>query len=183
MRTRGFTLIELMLAVAIIGILAAIAIPNFVSFQRRSKASEAKANLAAIRTAESSYFSEYGTHVSALPSPPSWAPGATGRQPHKWVDASAPDGFSILGWAPEGEVWFQYQVTSAGERFTAEARSDMDGDLSVNVWGYVKPDPAGSTLPGSFGCAAAGVYNSSTGTTDQIETVGPCAAGMGLNIF
>ncbi|MBI2370572.1 MAG: prepilin-type N-terminal cleavage/methylation domain-containing protein, partial [Deltaproteobacteria bacterium] len=44
---QGFTLIELMIVVAIIGILAAIAIPNFLRFQAKSKQSEAKTNLAA----------------------------------------------------------------------------------------------------------------------------------------
>ncbi len=62
-KTQGFTLIELMIVVAIVGVLAAIAIPNFLKFQMRSKASEGRLNLAAIRTAQEAYFSEIGTFL------------------------------------------------------------------------------------------------------------------------
>lgn len=61
---KGFTLIELMIVVAIIGILAAIAIPNFIKFQARSKQSEAKANLKAAFTAQKSYYQEKDTYTT-----------------------------------------------------------------------------------------------------------------------
>ena len=59
---KGFTLIELMIVVAIIGILAAIAIPNFMKFQAKSKQSEAKSNLKAMFTANKSKFAEVGDY-------------------------------------------------------------------------------------------------------------------------
>ena len=53
----GFTLIELMVVVAIIGVLAAISITRFKNATQRAKQGEARSNLAAIYVAEKSYYS------------------------------------------------------------------------------------------------------------------------------
>ena len=64
--SKGFTLIELMIVVAIIGILAAIAIPNFLKFQCKAKQSEAKTGLKAIYTTQLAYSGEFGTYLNLL---------------------------------------------------------------------------------------------------------------------
>jgi type IV pilus assembly protein PilA len=59
---KGFTLIELMIVVAIIGILAAIAIPNFLRYQAKSRQSEARTNLGAVYVSETAYVGEQGVY-------------------------------------------------------------------------------------------------------------------------
>src|ERR1700730_3423065 len=63
---RVFTLLELMIVVAIIGLLAALAFTNFIKFQARSRQSEAKSNLKALFTAEKSYYGDKLSYCTAM---------------------------------------------------------------------------------------------------------------------
>jgi type II secretion system protein G len=61
---KGFTLIELMIVVVIIGILAALAIPRFMQATTKSKQTEAKQLLKQIYTMERAYRQENGTYIT-----------------------------------------------------------------------------------------------------------------------
>src|SRR5215218_6308546 len=67
---KAFTLIELLIVVAIIAILAAIAVPNFLEAQTRAKVSRAKADMRAIATAIESYRVDGNTYPTAFVEPP-----------------------------------------------------------------------------------------------------------------
>jgi len=187
---KGFTLIELMIVVAIIGILAAIAIPNFLRFQLKSKSSEGKVNIAAIRTAEESYIAEFGVYVPTVASP--IVAATTSKVP--FVDGCggppAVNCFDTLGWAPEGQVFFQYQVdvgaAANSSAYTIAATADIDGDTIPQVWGYVKP--VTGTLAGiastlNAACVAAGLPNPVAGGLPMLSTVAPCILTSGQSVF
>jgi type IV pilus assembly protein PilA len=144
---KGFTLIELMIVVAIIGILAAIAIPNFLRFQAKSRQSEAKTNLGGIFTAQVSFLGErgrYGTFTEIA-----WAPIGTSQRYTYYSGSSTTGGVTGLGdfvdppaggvathtaWA--GPVTAGQTVptgTTAGE-FTAGAIGNVDTDVAVDIW-------------------------------------------------
>ena len=63
-REHGFTLIELLVVVAIIGVLAAIAIPQFSAYRQRAFDARAKSDIVALATAEEAYFVDYEVYFS-----------------------------------------------------------------------------------------------------------------------
>ena len=174
-RKGGFTLIELMIVVAIIGILAAIAIPNFLRFQLKAKSSEGKTNLAAIRTAEQSYYSEFGVFVSANASPAN--PPQNVKTDFVNVDGTN-QGFDRLGWSPEGQVYFNYGVATAANGYTASAGADIDADNTYQLWGYKKLNAGANVTAKTLG--AAGVCDVTNLAT---QVVGPCASNFGQSVF
>jgi prepilin-type N-terminal cleavage/methylation domain-containing protein len=128
----GFTLVELMITVAIVGILMMVAIPNFLRMREKAKISEAKANLGAIRVTEHAFYSEYNHYVGNQAETPDRSANPAGR--HSWDRNTR---FSILGFAPDGTVFFSYGLQGADfptDSFTARAVSDLDGNGAWSTW-------------------------------------------------
>jgi type IV pilus assembly protein PilA len=65
-RQDGFTLVELMVVVAIIGLLSGVAIPNFKKYQSKAKVSEAKLQLSAVYMAQQSFYSDFNMYGHCL---------------------------------------------------------------------------------------------------------------------
>ena len=126
---RAFTLVELMIVVAIIGILATVAVPNYSVFVLRAKKSEAYVCLDGIRTAEYAYEAAFDAFVAAPPNPA----GDLQKTTRNW-DLTQEDWYT-LSWEPTGAVRCAYQVETFDDAswFRADAFCDIDGDGQVAI--------------------------------------------------
>jgi prepilin-type N-terminal cleavage/methylation domain-containing protein len=132
---RGFTLIELMIVVAIIGILAAVAIPAFMDYMKRSKKTEAALQLNKIGKNAKRSYSESSSYVvgtaGQLPAKPGGGGCCGGPNNHCTAN---PTGFAAdavwkaLDFEVDEDSLFYYDYTGAAATFTAKATGDLDCD-------------------------------------------------------
>ncbi len=134
---RGFSLIEVMIVIAIIAFFAVLALPNFMTFLAKAKRSEAYIQLRALYMLEKTYFAEHGTYTDRL------------------------QGTGSLNWKPEGSINYTYGFPGScvvgalgapasalsgagvsGQGFTISAAADIDNDgendvLTINEKGEI----------------------------------------------
>ena len=118
-KSQGFTLIELMIVVVIIGILAALAIPRYMMASSKSRQSEARAILKQIYVNQRTYWQQtLGTYY--MPAGP--------------ANAGNPHALSEIWIEIQPQALYTYTVAVNGQSFTATATANIDDDPTIDTW-------------------------------------------------
>ena len=162
-RQDGFTLVELMVVVAIIGLLSAVAIPNFRKYQAKAKVSEAKLQLSSVYTAETAFYSDYNIYHTCL--------AYMGFNPHREVA----NRYYAVGFMNAGAIDDSAYVVAqtAGLPATGDPlyATSCPDDNAANGLTANPPDP-NATVPGntSYFLAGKGVGSARANNVNFLPT-------------
>lgn len=134
LKGRGFAIAavvigSLWLVIAVVGVIAAVAIPSFLGYQSRALQSEAQNNLRAIYTAESAHFAEHGRYADSFTAL-EWRPAELERRYTYFLgeDVLAPSGESAPALPPDVATF------ANRDGFQAAAVGNIDADPTLDVW-------------------------------------------------
>lgn len=140
MKKSGFSLIELMIVVAIMGFLAMLAVPNFMRFLAKAKRAEAYMNLSSIYAAEKAYFAEHGTYSTVLNGqggvgwkPEGYNGGGKNEKIYYTYGFSGAEGSNNFSGKLEGGAAGLSRGKADNQGFVAVASGDIDGDGVADI--------------------------------------------------